>query len=583
MSNSKPDGATQSSTPSPARPGGADLSAIAGILGDPVADTAPVTKPRGWRVPWRSIVALAVLGGGVAGAPWVLAQIGKGSNTNPLAALPAHTVEHGDLTISVTEDGSMVSDENVDVVCGVAGGATIIWLIDDGARVTEGTELVRLDSSKLSEDVSAQKIAYEKARAANIQAEKDFAAAKIAVEEYTEGTYKKELRKAESDVTAAKERLQSTRNQLEHGERMFRKGYITPQQLDAQKSAVERADLDLGTADIALDVLERFAKPKMITELTSKRDAMEAKRDSERAALELEKAKLERLSSQLAKCTLKAPKDGLVIYANERNRQAETEIKNGAKVNEGTTIIRLPNLSRMRADVEVHEAKVDKIRTGMPARVKLQGREFEGTVTSVANRPQSNWMSTAKKYVVQVRIDGEPQEVRPGVTAEVEIIVADLKDVIAVPVAAVMEKRGQYLCAVRKGESVERRVVKLGLGNDKLVHITEGLEDGDAVILNPRKALGEDAVEEGPGEGRRGPKGPGGPGGPGSGGPGAAAGGMPGGAGRGPMGPGGPGGGPGGAPAGGPGAAAGGPGGGPAGAGRGGERPAGAGGAAKQP
>ncbi|MEI8319089.1 MAG: efflux RND transporter periplasmic adaptor subunit, partial [Planctomycetia bacterium] len=508
MSTSKPDRAAAAAPPSTAPSGGADLSAIAGILGDPIADNvAPVAPRGGWRTPWRTLITLAVLGGGAAGAPWVLAHIGRGSNANPLAALPAHIVEHGDLTISVTEDGSMVSDENVDVVCGVAGGATIIWLIDDGSRVTEGTELVRLDSSKLSEDVSAQKIAFEKARAANIQAEKDFAAAKIAVEEYTEGIYKKELRKAESDVSAAKERLQSTRNQLEHGERMFRKGYITPQQLDAQKAAVERADLDLGTADISLDVLERFAKPKMITELTSKRDAMEAKRDSERASLELEKAKLDRLTSQLSKCTLKAPKDGLVIYANERNRQAETEIKNGAKVNEGTTIIRLPNLSRMRADVEVHEAKVDKIRTGMAARVKLQGREFDGTVTSVANRPQSNWMSTAKKYVVQVRIDGEPQEVRPGVTAEVEIIVADFKDVIAVPVAAVMEKRGEYLCAVRKGDSIERRVVKLGLGNDKLVSITEGLEDGDALILNPRKALGEDAVEEtGPGDGKRGPK-----------------------------------------------------------------------------
>ena len=579
MSNPKQDRAATTAPPSAASSGGADLSAIAGILGDPIADNvAPVAPRRGWRIPWRTLITLAVLGGGAAGAPWVLAHIGRGSNTNPLAALPAHVVEHGDLTISVTEDGSMVSDENVDVVCGVAGGATIIWLIDDGARVTEGTELVRLDSSKLSEDVSAQKIAFEKARAANIQAEKDFAAAKIAVEEYTEGTYKKELRKAESDVTAAKERLQSTRNQLEHGERMFRKGYITPQQLDAQKSAVERADLDLGTAEISLDVLERFAKPKMITELASKRDAMEAKRDSERAALELEKAKLERLTSQLAKCTLKAPKDGLVIYANERNRQAETEIKNGAKVNEGTTIIRLPNLSRMRADVEVHEAKVDKIRTGMAARVKLQGREFEGTVTSVANRPQSNWMSTAKKYVVQVRIDGEPQEVRPGVTAEVEIIVADLKDVIAVPVAAVMEKRGQYFCAVRKGDTVERRVVKLGLGNDKLVHVTEGLEDGDALILNPRKALGEDVVEEGgSGEGKRGPKGPGGPG---MGGPGAAAGGMPGGAGRGPGGPGAPAGGPGAGVA--PGAAPGGPGAGPAGGGKG-ERPAAPGGAPKQP
>jgi len=513
-SDNQPDAGGSAAMTTGPRAGGADVAAIAGILGDPSAETAsPIRPRRGRRFPWKSVVALAILGGGAAGAPWVLAHIGRGNAANPLANLPAYSVEHGDLTISVTEDGSMVSDENVDVVCGVAGGATIIWLIDDGARVTEGTELVRLDSSKLSEDVSAQKIAYEKARAANIQAEKDFAAAKIAVEEYTEGTYKKELRKAESDVTAAKERLQATQNQLEHGQRMFRKGYITPQQLDAQKSAVERAELDLGTAEISLDVLERFAKPKMITELTSKRDAMEAKRDSERAALELEKAKLERLSSQLAKCTLKAPKDGLVIYANERNRNAETEIKTGAKVNEGTTIIRLPNLSRMRADVEVHEAKVDKIRTGMRARIKVQGREFGGAVTAVANRPQSNWMSTAKKYVVQVRLDGEPEEVRPGVTAEVEILVAELKDVIAVPVAAVMEKRGQYFCAVRTGDGIERTAVTLGLGNDKMVEITSGLSDGDAVILNPRKALGEDASDEsGPGEGgRRGPRGPGGP------------------------------------------------------------------------
>jgi len=562
MADSTPDTVSPSSGLSGTRPGGADVAAIAGILGDPTADTtAPAAARRRGRVPWKTLLTLAILGGGGASAPWVLAHIGRGGAANPLAALPAYSVERGDLTISVTEDGSMVSDENVDVVCGVAGGGTVIWLIDDGARVTEGTELVRLDSSKLSEDVSAQKIAFERARAADIQAEKDFAAAKIAVEEYTEGTYKKELRKAESDVSAAKERLQATQNQLEHGQRMFRKGYITPQQLDAQKSAVERAELDRGTAEISLDVLERFTKPKMITELSSKRDAMEAKRNSERAALELENAKLERLTSQLTKCILKAPKDGLVIYANERTRNAEAEIKPGVKVNEGTTIIRLPNLSRMRADVEVHEAKVDKVRTGMRARIKVQGREFAGTVTAVANRPQSNWMSTAKKYVVQVRLDGEPQEVRPGVTAEVEILVAELKDIIAVPVAAVMEKRGQFFCAVRKGDSVERTPVTLGLGNDKMIEITAGLGEGDAVILNPRKALGEDAAEESSGgEGaKRGPRGPGGP---------RGAGGLPGGAGGPGRGPAGTGGGPDGAPA---------------GAKAAGERAAGPAGAPKQP
>ena len=491
---------------------GADVAAITGILGDPIGEQATEPLRRRFRIPWKTLLSLAVVAGGAAASPWVLAHIGKGSGANPLANIPSHTVERGELLISVTEDGSMVSDENVDVVCGVAGGATIVWLIEDGSRVTEGTELVKLDSSKLAEDVSAQKIAYEKARAANIQASKDYSASTIAVEEYVEGTFKKDLRKAESDVTASTERLQATRNSLEHGERMFRKGYITPQQLDAQKSAVDRAKLDLGTSEIALDVLERFGRPKMITELESKRDAAEAKRDSEQASLDLEKAKLDRLTSQLAKCVLKAPKDGLVIYANERNRDRETEIKNGAKVNEGTTILRLPNLNRMRADVEVHEAKVDKIRSGMRARIRVQGRDFEGAVASVANRPQSNWMSTAKKYIVQVRIDGEPGDLRPGFTAEVEIIVAQLEDVIAVPVAAVAEQRGKFFCGVRRGEAVERREVTLGQGNDKLIEITDGLLEGDVVVLNPRAAIGEEPAdgEESPGAGeggkRRGPR-----------------------------------------------------------------------------
>ena len=490
---------TAATLPAPLpRTGGADVAAITSILGDPVTDRPEAaTGGRRWRFPWKSVLSLAVLAGAAAASPWVLAHIGPRGGANPLAAIPSHTVERGELLISVTEDGSMVSDENVDIVCGVAGGTTIVWLIEDGSRVTEGTELVRLDSSQLAENVSAQKIAYEKARAANIQADKDYAAARIAVEEYTEGTYKKELRKAESDVTAARERLQATRNSLQHGERMFRKGYITPQQLDAQKSAVERADLDLGTAEIALDVLQRFGRPKMITELESKRDAAEAKRDSEKASLELEKAKLDRLTSQLAKCVLKAPKDGLVIYANERNRDRESEIKNGAKVNEGTTILRLPNLNRMRADVEVHEAKVDKIRPGMRAKIRVQGRDFEGTVASVANRPQSNWMSTAKKYIVQVRIDGEPGDLRPGFTAEVEIIVAELHDVIAVPVAAVAEQQGRFFCGVRHGEAVDRREVTLGQGNDKLVEITAGLEPGEVVVLNPRAAIGEEPTADG--------------------------------------------------------------------------------------
>ena len=272
---------------------------------------------------------------------------------------------------------------------------------------------------------------------------------------------------------------------------MFRKGYITPQQLEAQKSAVARAKLDLGTADIALDVLTKFTKPKMITELESVRDSAAARFESEKAALELENIKLERLEGELLKCTIKAPQDGLVIYANSRSRDRETEIKEGLSVKERQVILQLPDLTRMRADVEVHESKVDEISPGMPAVVRVQDLSFSGVVTSVSNRPESNWFSTAKKYVVGVRIDGKSEALRPGFTAEATIIVADLKDVIAVPVAAVIEDGKEFICAVKKGKGFERRVVMLGKSDDRFVEIVEGLQEGEPVFLNPETVLGE--------------------------------------------------------------------------------------------
>ncbi|MFM1904655.1 MAG: Macrolide export protein MacA [Planctomycetota bacterium] len=469
--------------------GRADAAAIAEILGSPMAAAEPAPPPRRRRFPLWLGLLLAAGGAAAVAYPWLTATLGGRDAAAALDAIPSTVVRRGELTISVTEEGSLVSDENVDIVCGVAGGATIVWLVDDGARVTEGMEIVRLDDSTIAENATAQRIAFEKARAAMIQAEKDHAAATIAVEEYREGTFKKELRMAESSVTAATERLQATRNTLAYGERMFRKGYISPQQLDAQKSAVERAELDLGTAEISLDVLTRFTRPKMITELESVRDAAAARLASEQAALELEQVKLDRLNAQLAKCVVKAPKDGLVIYANDRNRDRESEVKAGAMVSEGKTILRLPNLSKMRADVEVHESKVDKIRPGMKAHIRVQGREFAGEVAAVANRPQSNWLSSAKKYVVEVRIDGNTEDLRPGFTAEVEIIVADLTDVIAVPVAAVIEQQGEYVCAVRQGDTVERRVVTLGQSNDRQVEILAGIEPGETLLLNPRAVL----------------------------------------------------------------------------------------------
>ena len=165
----------------------------------------------------------------------------------------------------------------------------------------------------------------------------------------------------------------------------------------------------------------------------------------------------------------------------------------------------------------------------MRARITVQEREFQGTVDSVATQPEaSSWFSgNVKEYATIVKIDGEPENLKPGMTAEVEILVEHLEDVVALPVAAVVEQRGNYYCWVKKGGSVERTKLDLGPTNDKFVQVKDGVSEGDQVVLNPRSLIEEakggevEAEEEdvdakfgrgagrGPGAGRGGRGGPG--------------------------------------------------------------------------
>ena len=473
----------------------------------PTEEIDTAAPPRGG--PWRrwlyrGLFLAMVLGGVAVAFAYVSGSISAGGSGTMLT----HVVRKGELLVTITEDGALESANNVDIKCEVAGGSTILWIVEDGSEVEKGAELARLDSSQLEDQINQQKITYEKARTTFIQAEKDFNVAKIAVEEYLEGTFRQQLQDLEAQITIALENLRSAENTLRHTERMFRKGYVSPLQLEAQEFAVQRAQLELDSARTAKDVLERFTKKKTLEELHSQRDTAEARANSEKAAHELEKARLERLQAQLEKCVILAPQSGMVVYANpvgggRRGPPQQTpQIEEGAQVREAQTMFRLPDLSQMQVKVAVHESKVDQLRLGMRARIRVQDDEYQGSVVSIANQPESaSFFSTAvKEYATIVEIDGERGRIRPGMTAEAEILVTHLKNVLTLPVAAVVQQRGGFLCWVKTGaqEEPQRRPLVLGMSDDKVVEIKDGVTAGEAVILNPRAVVADarDTSEE---------------------------------------------------------------------------------------
>ncbi|MCE9607205.1 MAG: TolC family protein [Planctomycetia bacterium] len=483
----------------------------------------------------RTFVMLLIATVLLVGTGWAALKYAPFASSKTGPVVLTHTVQRSDLVVTITDDGNVESASNIDIRCLVAGGGVIKDIITDGTIVKQGDRLVEIDSAAIDEAILQQKIGYEKARAVRDQAKNDLEAAKITLREYVEGTYLKERQAVDSQITIAEENMRSAQNTLLYTERMFRKGYVTPLQLESQQFAVKRSGLDLDTAKTAKRVLEEFTFAKMKNDLETQVSTAGAKATSEEAAFALEESKLKRLETQKLNCIIVAPQSGMVVYANEtgggRNSSDRPKIEEGAQVRENQVILRVPDLTQMQVKATVHESKVESLRPNMRASIGIQNRKLTGHVTTVANQPEpGSWMaSNIKEYAAYVRIDGAQNDLKPGMTAEVVILVAEKKNVLTVPVQCIVEQAGKFYCWKSLGATSEKTEVKLGPGDDRKVEVVSGLSEGDVVLQNPpEKSGGEFSSAGGTRQFGDGPRGTGASGrdakGPGSDSPGASGG-----------------------------------------------------------
>jgi hypothetical protein len=156
-------------------------------------------------------------------------------------------------------------------------------------------------------------------------------------------------------------------------------------------------------------------------------------------------------------------------------------------------IMSIPNTSEMAVDAKVHETNIDKVARGQIARIVVDAvpdQAFYGQVLKISPLPDpAAFMANPdlKVYTTEVSLEGGSM-LRPGMSAKVEIILAQLKDVLVVPVQCIANRGGKKICYIH-GSSSEPREVKTGPYNDKFVQIIEGLSEGDKVLLNPPKVF----------------------------------------------------------------------------------------------
>ena len=227
-----------------------------------------------------------------------------------------------------------------------------------------------------------------------------------------------------------------------------------------------------------------------------------AKATSDKKSKELtyksQKDRLDKLRSQIEKCIVRATRPGMVVYASTGHRWRAATIEKGMTVRENQEILTVAGPTNMAVQTKVHESVVRKVKPGLRVRIipdAFKDKVFWGAVESVGTTPDaSNWMNPdLKVYLTMITVDQVPPDLKPGMSARVEIMITSLRDVIAVPVQAISTLRGQRICYVLERGAPRMRPVVTGQTNDQFIEVLEGLAEGDRVLLYPPEVI--DAAE----------------------------------------------------------------------------------------
>jgi len=378
-----------------------------------------------------------------------------------------------------------------------AGGASVLLsVIPEGSVVKRGDVLAVLDSSDYEELLRLQRITLERAKADKLQAELDLQIARLSVREFRDGTVQEAIEDFEGKIFLARADLERAIDRLNWSRRMKDKGYVPAAIVMSDAFKKQQMALALTQQESAYAVFKKFTAPKTLRQLEGTVKGAEAILEYQQLRHGRQCERLASLEKQVENCTIRAPHDGFVIYANNPDRQLF--IEPGLPVYQRQRLFYLPDLGDMEVVAMLHESIVDQINPGMRATVQLEGmknRRIEAHVTSIAPMATLNLRTDVQYYEGIVKLHNIPVGLRPGMTAEVEIALPRRDDVLAVPPEAVRFEDGHDVCFVAHEDSLERRDVKLGQVTLDMAEVTEGLEEGERVVLNPpRDDLESDAV-----------------------------------------------------------------------------------------
>jgi len=403
------------------------------------------------RRPALVIVSSMLLGGG--------ALLGAARLINRPSATPTVEVKRSEFIDSLRLRGEVKALRSLPISApAAAGDLLVVKVADDGVHVKKGDPVVEFDKTRTEQDLAQYKSALKSA-----QAEIDQARAQARLTEEEDVTA---VMKAEYDVESAK---------LEAGKQEIVSA------IDGEKARLKVTDAEQKL---------REAEQKQKSDRVASKAAIENKNQAIKKAL----FDMQRAERALSEMTLRAPVDGMVSLLQVWHGGSVEAFKAGARAWPGAPMAEIPDLSTIRAAARVDETERGRLQIGQVVNVQLDAipdRQFTGRIdliSAIATMDFSAGWPFPRNFNVQVLLDSGDARLKPGMSAQLSVVVDKVANALTIPVQSSFQKSGRTVVYVLHGSRFEERVIEEGRRSGDRILVARGLQSGEHVALEDPSA-----------------------------------------------------------------------------------------------
>jgi HlyD family secretion protein len=419
----------------------------------------------------------------------------KNKNTPKGEKVQTEKVQKRSINETVSASGKVFPEVEVKISSDVSG-EIVELLVKEGDTVRKGQLLCRVNPEAYVSTVERGQAGVNSARA---QAEQS----------------RTQIESTRSRRNQAKAQLENAKANFARQEKLFKDGVISQADFDNASSNLKVAESALESADADLKAVGSSSQAADFSTQSAQ-------------------AQLKELRTNLKRTSIYAPMSGIVSKLNVELGERVL----GTIQMSGTEIMRIADLSSMEVQVDVTENDIPRVNVGDNVDIDVDayiGRKFTGKVYEIANTASNTTTASGAinlnsdqvtNFIVKIRIDsksysdlmgkGKKHPFRPGMSASVDILTNTVENTLSVPIQAVTtrdrvesKKPSDEDYSVKRTEKTETLVnraikevvfvctndtlrmveVKTGIQDDSFIQLTEGLQEGDEVVIGPYDAV----------------------------------------------------------------------------------------------